>query len=181
MRKSKYTTDEERKAAHNAYMRAWYAKHGYPPRKQSPAAKAAKRRYAAKPESKLKKAEHVRQPHVKIATREWQGRYRATHPDRDKARYDKSNAKRPAASLAERELLAGRRRPDICDACGNPPGQKGLHFDHCHTNGWFRGWLCQPCNMALGLMKDDANRLRRLIAYLERNREGQLVQLTLSV
>jgi Recombination endonuclease VII len=177
----KYATEADRKAARAAYMRAYYATHKPKPRKQSAAAKAAKRRYAAKPEAKRKKAEREQLPEVKATRRERHRRYRATYPERDKARYDKSNAKRPATGLAERELLAGRRRPEVCDACGNLPGLKGLHFDHCHTNGWFRGWLCQPCNMALGLLKDDANRLRKLIAYLERTKEGQLVQLALSV
>lgn len=67
------------------------------------------------------------------------------------------------------EAMAGRPRPEVCDACGGlPDPKKGLHFDHCHTSGNFRGWLCRGCNLALGNVSDDIQRLHRLIDYLNR-------------
>ena len=39
-------------------------------------------------------------------------------------------------------------------------------LDHCHTNHVFRGWLCHNCNRALGLLKDNKDRLQRAINYL---------------
>lgn len=73
-------------------------------------------------------------------------------------------------SRAKKHLLAaGRPRPDHCEVCGYKPaeGGRGLHFDHCHETGKFRGWLCNWCNLALGHVKDDPARLRALISYLE--------------
>ena len=79
------------------------------------------------------------------------------------------------------ETMAGRPRPEVCDACGGPPdSNKGMHFDHCHRHGHFRGWLCRGCNLVLGYVKDDPDRLRKLIAYLKRTKEGAVSQFHLS-
>jgi hypothetical protein len=71
----------------------------------------------------------------------------------------------------KRERLAGRPRPDICDVCARPGyGQQGIVFDHDHNTGKFRGWLCNSCNVVLGYVQDDAERLLQLALYLENRR-----------
>lgn len=49
------------------------------------------------------------------------------------------------------------------------PGLNSAVIDHCHTSGKVRGILCRCCNVALGNVKDNADTLRRLAAYLEEN------------
>ena len=83
------------------------------------------------------------------------------------------------AAYRSRVSLAGRPKPDLCEACGKSPDARGLVFDHCHAKGHFRGWLCQRCNTALGMVGDDAQTLLKLAAYLERNREHTSPQLAL--
>ena len=43
-----------------------------------------------------------------------------------------------------------------------------LCIDHCHSTGAVRGLLCRDCNLALGLMADDPERLRSAARYLEK-------------
>lgn len=45
---------------------------------------------------------------------------------------------------------------------------KGMHLDHDHATGEFRGWLCSKCNTGLGMFNDSPKLLERAIQYLER-------------
>ena len=55
-----------------------------------------------------------------------------------------------------------------CDCCGKHESEfkKRLAMDHDHETGEFRGWLCQPCNTALGKLGDNPQELWRAFAYL---------------
>jgi len=65
---------------------------------------------------------------------------------------------------------APRIMPDKCEVCGlmGKSFKKGLHYDHNHRTGKFRGWLCIKCNMALGMVGDNINILEKLIVYLKK-------------
>jgi len=45
--------------------------------------------------------------------------------------------------------------------------RNGLQIDHCHVSGKIRGLLCPRCNTALGHIKDNVERLRGLVEYIE--------------
>jgi len=49
---------------------------------------------------------------------------------------------------------------------------EGLNFavDHNHETGKVRGLLCNQCNRALGMFKDNIELINKAIAYLERKR-----------
>jgi hypothetical protein len=58
----------------------------------------------------------------------------------------------------------------ICKA--EPPKNQHktrLNIDHCHTTGKIRGLLCDCCNRALGLMRDNTDLLQKAIQYLNQN------------
>ncbi len=44
--------------------------------------------------------------------------------------------------------------------------KRDLCVDHCHVTGKIRGLLCDSCNKALGLIKDNKDTLLNLITYL---------------
>lgn len=82
-------------------------------------------------------------------------------------------------TLRNTRVARGVARPDasrrpsagqLCEICGGLGGARGLHLDHDHATGLFRGWLCNRCNSAIGHLQDDPELLRRAIHYLETRR-----------
>lgn len=59
-----------------------------------------------------------------------------------------------------------------CLTCHIVPDEV-LHVDHCHKTGRVRGLLCNNCNRALGMVKDDPAIARALADYLESQSNGQ--------
>ena len=55
-----------------------------------------------------------------------------------------------------------------CAICGIAPLDKHLSIDHDHETGAVRGLLCNPCNLALGNVKDNTLILENMIRYLNR-------------
>lgn len=54
-----------------------------------------------------------------------------------------------------------------CAICEQPEKNgKSLSIDHDHDSGKVRGLLCNNCNRALGLLKDDKEMLSKAIHYL---------------
>lgn len=45
--------------------------------------------------------------------------------------------------------------------------KRPLQVDHCHESGQIRGLLCRECNLVLGKMQDDINRIEGLSQYLQ--------------
>lgn len=66
-----------------------------------------------------------------------------------------------------------RAEPVLCEICGRPPTAryKRLALDHDHETKAFRGWLCNRCNTALGMLGDTLEALERVVAYLRRSRQ----------
>ena len=53
-----------------------------------------------------------------------------------------------------------------CAICSSKLTDSG-HVDHNHETGEVRGILCSPCNMAIGLLKDDPAILLSAAEYLQ--------------
>jgi hypothetical protein len=68
------------------------------------------------------------------------------------------------------EQFAGlmEQQGNRCAICHTAPDR--FHLDHDHATGLVRGLLCGACNRALGLFRDDPERLARAIEYLKQGR-----------
>lgn len=65
----------------------------------------------------------------------------------------------------QKQIQRAGYAPSLCEICGIK-SDRALHYDHNHTTGRFRGWLCGTCNKGLGLFRDSPDTLRRAVAYL---------------
>lgn len=52
-----------------------------------------------------------------------------------------------------------------CGICGREGASMAI--DHCHKTGRVRDGLCQRCNVALGLFRDDSELIIKALKYLE--------------
>lgn len=54
----------------------------------------------------------------------------------------------------------------VCAICEKDNKNWNMAVDHCHETGKIRGLLCNTCNRAIGLFKDDPALLNKAIKYL---------------
>lgn len=64
-----------------------------------------------------------------------------------------------------------------CYGCMEPITDDTARIDHNHETNKVRGLLCDSCNWTVGHSDESPSTLRRLMAYLERDREKRLVYL----
>jgi hypothetical protein len=71
----------------------------------------------------------------------------------------------------EAQMKAQNNKCAICETeTNNTRGERkdwNFAVDHCHDTGKVRGLLCNQCNRALGLFKDDITLLEKAKNYLE--------------
>lgn len=71
-----------------------------------------------------------------------------------------------------------------CMLCRRPPNPNGvratasLHQDHDHVTGKNRDLLCSSCNLAIGMLQDDPDLIRKAADYIERHRSQDLLSKT---
>ncbi len=103
--------------------------------------------------------------------------WRKTVPDYEKSRYraqvvetrERHLIRKYGVTLDDyqRMLTVQDGRCAICKCEEHTQHYRVFHVDHCHATGRVRGLLCGGCNHILGHLKDDANKMRSAIAYLE--------------
>lgn len=89
--------------------------------------------------------------------------------DNEDRRRTGSYMRRYGISLDEYNALL-KRQKNRCAICRAKPSKRRiLDVDHCHESGKIRGLLCNPCNMAVGLIKNNPRTARRMAVYLGRS------------
>ena len=63
----------------------------------------------------------------------------------------------------------------VCAGCGkSDKTEKSFNIDHDHSTKLIRGLLCDSCNLALGLLKDNPEVLRKLADYVDKTWQEQI-------
>jgi hypothetical protein len=92
-------------------------------------------------------------------------RYECKHCAREQSRTLRE-IKKTAPPVAKDHLCPICQR-DYAAMQGHSTRIKSWACDHDHATGLFRGWLCPKCNLGLGNLGDDVERLARAIDYLK--------------
>lgn len=123
-----------------------------PTKHREATARAARRRRAANPE----------------LYREINRRYRAKRRAQRTDWVQADNWRRRGINVEDaREAL--RAHDGRCACCGSPDHRgRGWQMDHDHKTGKVRGILCSRCNLGIGHLGDDADGVRKALAYLTR-------------
>jgi hypothetical protein len=58
--------------------------------------------------------------------------------------------------------------PTECECCKKTNVK--LVLDHCHDTKSYRGWLCNPCNIAIGNLGDSIAGVMMAVEYLNKNK-----------
>lgn len=73
------------------------------------------------------------------------------------------------ASRASKYRISFTRAKELlskgCSICGRHA--RAMTIDHCHKTGKVRDGLCNRCNVALGLFRDDPELITKALKYLE--------------
>ena len=95
----------------------------------------------------------------------YQRAYNQRNPDRLRGYHLK---KMYGITLEEREEMS-KASQGRCYVCGAPDGtdRNPHHIDHNHDTGELRGLLCVGCNVSLGLLEENPDRIRALADYIE--------------
>lgn len=94
----------------------------------------------------------------------WNGkRWRCGEQVRESRRIERRDRKRPHGLTASEAAIF--KEGKVCELCEST---ENLKVDHDHKTMKIRGVLCHHCNVAIGHMRDDPERLRRAADYLER-------------
>jgi len=115
-----------------------------------------------------------RQIYCKICQYENSKRYDRKAQKREYARKWQRTSKGQILKLKSKLKVFGLTKDEFdaivvkqCGKCGICGHTGELCIDHCHDTGLVRGLLCRKCNLALGLLRDNASYLARAITYLE--------------
>lgn len=93
--------------------------------------------------------------------------WRLANPEHSRFRVRDSTLKRKYGLTVDDYNKLLESQGGVCQVCKNPPTNRRLAVDHCHTTGKIRGLLCQACNVSIGKMRESPDLIRRLANYVE--------------
>jgi len=70
-------------------------------------------------------------------------------------------------SMTYRLRIVPRPKPKECEICGK---EGRICYDHDHNTGEFRGWICDRCNVALGMANENPKTLIAIAEYIKKSK-----------
>jgi Recombination endonuclease VII len=101
---------------------------------------------------------HKNRELVLARNKEYNRLWKEKNPERRAAIKRRSDRRRAGVKNPTGEIKYGP-----CEIC---QVVTSLQYDHDHITGEFRGWLCGPCNKALGVLEKHLDAAKR---YLEKS------------
>lgn len=99
-------------------------------------------------------------------------KYREKEPEKYRWSVTKAQFKKLGVQVDKEQYDQLYKEQDgKCAICKTEPAGKKtkLCIDHCHSSLIVRGLLCDNCNKALGLFKDETERLLNAVNYLSKH------------
>ena len=135
--------------------------------------KASSKAYYQMPEIKARRRKRYQTPEYKLYHKVYYKKYK-DKVDKRKKEWDNKNKNKRREHLLKKYYQIDKRDFDNilhsqnnkCAICFNILTKPCV--DHCHTSSEIRGILCNNCNTALGLFKDNVKNLESAIRYLNR-------------
>jgi hypothetical protein len=104
--------------------------------------------------------------------------YRAKYPERVISSHKRYNLNKQYGITLEQYNELVLKQNNLCAICKQPETvilrgkQACLSVDHCHKTKKIRALLCQNCNRALGMLKENYERFTNAILYLTKYQEN---------
>ncbi len=99
-------------------------------------------------------------------------RWKEENPEAYKLSCRRRNLKKKFGITIEEYMSIYNKQQGQCACCGEEKpaeGITGLVVDHNHTSGEVRELLCTQCNTALGLLKENADIVNKLLEYIRKH------------
>jgi hypothetical protein len=87
----------------------------------------------------------------------------------NKEKYRASKIKYSYGLSKEKFDLIRESQNDLCPICSDP--LRRPHVDHCHETGRVRALLCNRCNVAIGMLREDMSIILRAADYVAKHRD----------
>jgi len=172
----KYATNEERKAARINYSKKYREDPSNREAQRirmkeynsSPARREHLRQYAKKYRSNPVRIEARRQYALDPVNIESKRRYYSKPETKEAGRWYSVKSVYGLDKIAHEKMLESQG--GACAICeGVNANGRSLFVDHDHKTGKVRAFLCQGCNSGLGYFKENIERMKLAIAYLEKH------------
>jgi len=134
----------------------------------------------ARPDGRKSQCKKCSSTYQKLPKALWKRRIysRAHYAKHKNLRRCRDNAHAHGMTVEEYDSFFAKRNYQ-CEVCGMTQEEsykllnQTLSIDHCHETGENKGLLCNLCNPASGMLKDDPDLAFRLWRYLERTRRKE--------